>query len=400
MSSFRMVSATTESQLASWRGGQTAGERLAAELLALAGFVDIDPQAPLGGPDGGRDILCRKANVAYVGAVYFPSQTKSPGAIRKKFVLDLEGVSRHRRDGFVFVTNQALTAVQRDDLSAIAQSRGLAVEIFHRESIRLQLDSPRGYGTRLVYLHIPMSAEEQFAYFAESRDAVETALNKHTIELRQLSIRIEQVLAGQDFAGRTIAMIADRLGEPLGVSAARPDVAFGTLVGSPELGILSSRLDIPTILAIHRFVSGDLPAEIVGRLRDVDAVIGLPEGPVGSTLPTPSPGAIIDLLSELLEAWNRSFQELASARSEERLRSIATFHAVLLSIHPFLDGNGRAARALLYQQLIDLFGSVDVSLFDHGVRYYRALRKADQGDPSALAGLLARSIVPPEVRQT
>ena len=38
---------STESQLREWRQGQVGAERLAAALLHLDGFVEIDPQAPL-----------------------------------------------------------------------------------------------------------------------------------------------------------------------------------------------------------------------------------------------------------------------------------------------------------------------------------------------------------------
>jgi len=37
---------TTESQLREWRQGQIGAERLAAAILHLDGFADVDPQAP------------------------------------------------------------------------------------------------------------------------------------------------------------------------------------------------------------------------------------------------------------------------------------------------------------------------------------------------------------------
>ena len=46
---------TTESALRDWRYGQTQAERLAAALLHLEGFEAVDPQHPLGGPDGLKD---------------------------------------------------------------------------------------------------------------------------------------------------------------------------------------------------------------------------------------------------------------------------------------------------------------------------------------------------------
>jgi hypothetical protein len=63
---------TTEQVLRDWRFGSTQAERLCAALLDLEGYVDIDPQHPLGGPDDRKDVVCRRGRRKYVAAVYFP----------------------------------------------------------------------------------------------------------------------------------------------------------------------------------------------------------------------------------------------------------------------------------------------------------------------------------------
>ena len=50
----------TEQVLHSWRFGQTQAERLCAGLLIVEGFTSVDPQCPLGGPDGLKDLVCQK----------------------------------------------------------------------------------------------------------------------------------------------------------------------------------------------------------------------------------------------------------------------------------------------------------------------------------------------------
>ena len=60
-------------------------ERLAAGVLGLDGYTNIDPQAPLGGPDGAVDILCERNGTKCLGAVYFPVSQNSFPKIRKKF---------------------------------------------------------------------------------------------------------------------------------------------------------------------------------------------------------------------------------------------------------------------------------------------------------------------------
>ena len=52
--------ADLEYKLKHWIDGSTKAERLAAEILLLSGFLSVDPQCPLGGPDGLKDTLCEK----------------------------------------------------------------------------------------------------------------------------------------------------------------------------------------------------------------------------------------------------------------------------------------------------------------------------------------------------
>ena len=51
----------TELRLSFWRSGSTQAERLAASALRLSGYEEIDPQSPLGGPDGKKDSQTAKA---------------------------------------------------------------------------------------------------------------------------------------------------------------------------------------------------------------------------------------------------------------------------------------------------------------------------------------------------
>ena len=134
----------------------------------------------------------------------------------------------------------------------------------------------------------------------------------------------------------------------------------------------------------------------VGRLRTDDVWIGH----LGSTLADaeyvpPDPQQLVPLLEQLMTVWNASFDSVRQSGQSSSLRSIAEFHARLLSIHPFLDGNGRVARALIVQQCIDLLGDVDPSLLDRGGAYVDAIREASDGKPSSLAALVARMLPRP-----
>jgi hypothetical protein len=52
------------------------------------------------------------------------------------------------------------------------------VELYYRERLRIELDSPRGLGFRFNYLGIPLSLAEQQVFFAEYGQALERLLQK------------------------------------------------------------------------------------------------------------------------------------------------------------------------------------------------------------------------------
>src|SRR5688572_29307504 len=96
-------------RLRDWTRGQKESERLAAKILHNEGYTNVDPTHPLGGQDGGKDIVCKKDGLTFIGGVYFPRGQQSLNDIKKKFAADLDAVTVHGANGFVFVTNQELT---------------------------------------------------------------------------------------------------------------------------------------------------------------------------------------------------------------------------------------------------------------------------------------------------
>ena len=96
-----------------WDKGRAFSERMAAKILAIEGFEDIDPQSPVGGSDGKKDIICHKYGKKYVAGCYFPNGQKKFKEIEDKFDDDIKGVSKNKADGFIFITNQKLTAGER-----------------------------------------------------------------------------------------------------------------------------------------------------------------------------------------------------------------------------------------------------------------------------------------------
>lgn len=151
-------------RLLEWDKGQAASERLAALILEQEGFRDIDPSHPLGGKDGGKDMLCEFNNFKWIGAAYFPRGQQSFNEIKKKYRHDLEGVYRNEAKGIAFITNQELSLMERKILEEMDKT--VDVRIYHLERIANILNTPKMYGIRLEYLEIEMTKEEQLSYFS------------------------------------------------------------------------------------------------------------------------------------------------------------------------------------------------------------------------------------------
>jgi len=72
--------------------------------------------------------------------------------------------------------------------------------------------------------------------------------------------------------------------------------------------------------------------------------------------------------------------------------AIVSFHHRFLSLHPFLDGNGRVARFILSQQVAELLGVNKQIILEDKTPYFVALTKADNGSLSALKTMLTQAI--------
>ncbi len=80
------------------------------------------------------------------------------------------------------------------------------------------------------------------------------------------------------------------------------------------------------------------------------------------------------------------------AERAEPVQLAAVAHHRLVSIHPFLDGNGRTARLILNLILLRAGYPPAVISRVNRAQYYRALAAADRGDDDALANLVGRAV--------
>src|ERR1700689_38933 len=103
----------TDERLKSWlNADQAARERMCAGILALdRSYTDIVPRRPEGGPDGGRDIECRRLGQKCFGAVGFLNHACDSKEQKKKLLRKFRDDIQSARDGeptlkaFVFMCN-------------------------------------------------------------------------------------------------------------------------------------------------------------------------------------------------------------------------------------------------------------------------------------------------------
>lgn len=380
---------STETSVREWRYGPTQAERLAAGILRLEGFRNIEPQNPLGGGDDGADILCERGQYRWVAAVYFPPTNKQFKDVEAKFLTDLTKAKGHKRNGFVFITNQRLTRGERETLIEVALKEKHECAIYDVERVRGVLDSPEGYGLRVSYLRIPMEAEEQIAFFANRENTLSNFMSEQSKHMADVKSHLEHLRRGQKAAFHTMEVMAKAQNIDLEAERISDPLPIGEIQdGSGE--VLTPRILSPSLLRlIHRLVCFDLPPRIVGRFRDIAVVVAKASAaPAQPTFTPPAPKDVPQMIEELCAKWRKEIAAAAD-RNSKLAAMAACFHG-LVYIHPFQEGNGRVARSLLMQQCVEAFGRADMSRLDRGVPYYAALQAADGGDLAPLKALIAR----------
>ncbi len=182
-------------------------ERLCLAVLSTdKRFSDVRPRHPRGGRDGGRDIeAVFRGELSVFGAVGFRNQASDTkehkAAISKKFYEDLDSAlsASSPPEVFVFFTNINFTIGEKDAFIKVAKGRGLKhVEIFDRERLRVELDSPHGFSIRFQYLNISLSEEEQASFFARWGDDIQSIVSTG---FGKLEMTLDRVLFFQEAQG-------------------------------------------------------------------------------------------------------------------------------------------------------------------------------------------------------
>jgi len=109
-------------------------ERLAADVLNALGFSDVEPIAPRGGGDGGKDIKFRDGELAGIGFVTLDKR------IKDKFAFDLAKLQPGEGKIALFC-NIDVTPKVRLQFAKDALTKGYVVDIYDLERLRSLFDS-------------------------------------------------------------------------------------------------------------------------------------------------------------------------------------------------------------------------------------------------------------------
>jgi fido (protein-threonine AMPylation protein) len=373
---------TTESALKNWRYGQTQAERLVSALLQIEGFESVDPQHPLGGPDGTKDLLCRKRHQLWVAAAYFPTTEPSFNEITDKYRSDFSGVAKNTAEGLAFFCNQHLTVGQRQKL--IEHAGQTPTEIYHLERIRGILDAPKGCGVRLEYLRIAMTEEEQWAFWSSMNQDVVRKLAAHEAErnaqFSSIERKLDLVLARTNAIGYALVESRSHLERH----------------NSFDFELPTSTLSLGTVCWIHRVITEgqNLPETSRGQIRGVNVWVGSANSsPETATFIPVPPEQIIGQAESLFAWWRDQHAQLRTSPKDEIVAALAELHHGFLKIHPFLDANGRVALVILDQASRELLSQGIGPEFTRTPEiYYDALRQADAGNITPLVERILASL--------
>ena len=386
---------TTELHLINWRNGNSQAERLGAKILIMDGYESVDPQCPLGGPDGLKDIVCEKNGWKYIAACYFGIDQKKFKEIKDKYTHDLAGVEQNDANGIVFITNQHITPSERIELEKLAEDYGFTSIIYHKERLVSLLNSPLGYGIRLELFGIKMNKEEQTSFFSQQNNYLKKLLDKQSeFLINEISKKIDSIknpisrieqIANLNY--ETTLNIQDFLNKGHSPSD-KSKIPF------PKGDKTTAELTLSELSSIHKLLLFSEPSTHLGEFRNLKVWIGSPtsSGIENATYIPPEPDLVIQLVETLLDNWRKEYEFNKNADSNTKINALVNFHFAFLKIHPFIDGNGRVARYILNQQSTEFFDvNYKVILKDNDT-YSLALNEAHNGDLEPLKRVLTQAI--------
>jgi Fic family protein len=199
---------------------------------------------------------------------------------------------------------------------------------------------------------------------------IEFAYNSNAIEGNTLSLRETQLVIqeGITVRGKSLKEHLEARNHPDAIDYVEKLARKGTAIGQDD------------VLRVHELLLRGIDDRNAGKFRSGQVRVA------GATFMPSSAGKIPSMISELLQTLSQNPDELRP------IELAAFFHHRFVFIHPFLDGNGRAARLLMNVVLLRTGYPFTVLLKVDRPKYLRALREADGGNPIPFANFVATSV--------
>ncbi|MCH2534878.1 MAG: Fic family protein [Bdellovibrionales bacterium] len=145
-----------------------------------------------------------------------------------------------------------------------------------------------------------------------------------------------------------------------------------------ELASQKTKITERNIREIHSLVLKDIDKDYAGIYRDINVRIS------GSKHTPPEHFQVKELM--------RTFAKKRLSTKEHAVVEAALAHFELVSIHPFVDGNGRTARLLMNLVLIKKGFFPAVILKNDRLKYYDVLERGHSGDIDDFVFFIGRSL--------
>jgi Fic family protein len=140
------------------------------------------------------------------------------------------------------------------------------------------------------------------------------------------------------------------------------------------------------IRQLHHLVLKDIRDADAGKYRSVPVEIG------GSEYKPPSPAEVALQMQELGNWLSEASVENDDCRGEKAILIAAAAHTWFVTIHPFVDGNGRVGRLLLNLILMRCGYPIAIITKADRSRYYDALEISQSSDLTAFISLIVECI--------
>lgn len=153
------------------------------------------------------------------------------------------------------------------------------------------------------------------------------------------------------------------------------------LASSPSLPITES-----DVRQIHQLVLKGVDDRESGKYRSVQVEIG------GSQFKPPGPESVPGEMKRFGEWLQRASVPDRLFELDDALLAVAAAHTWFVSIHPFIDGNGRVSRLLMNLFLMRYTFPIAVIAREDRIRYYDALETSQSSDLGPLVQLVTECL--------